>query len=166
MIRNPIDVAERVSPQLSSLIESRVNDPDAEQPITLSVVRTFLADLLPGNFKEAERLHHIDVSDSMLDEMDALIAEYGGDVLAVNFAQNSASEPLSRVIEAVVNDENRENPPTLTTVRDAMTSGLLTSLVGDGVLEDDEDDNLVAEIDALISRFGTDALAEELLRYE
>lgn len=166
MIRNPIDVAAHVSPQLSSLIESRVNDPDAEGPVTLSAVRIFLAGLLPGDFKEAERLHHIDVSDSLLDELNALIAEYGGDVLAVNFSQASASEPLSRVIEAVVNDENRENPPTLATVRDAMASGLLNSLVGDGVLEEDEDDTLLAEIDDLISRFGTDMLAEKLLHYE
>ena len=31
MIRNSIDVATRISPNLSALIESRVNDPDAEE---------------------------------------------------------------------------------------------------------------------------------------
>ncbi len=166
MIRNPIDAAARVSPQLSALIESRVNDPDAEQPITLTVVRHFIASLLPDAFKEAERLHHFDVAESVLDELDALIDEYGGDVLAVNFAKVGASEGLSRVIEAVMNDENRENPPTLATVRDAMTAGLLTRLVGEGVLDDDEDDALPAEIDALIDRFGVDALAEGFIHYE
>lgn len=39
-------------------------------------------------------------------------------------------------------------------------------LVGEGVLEEDEDDTLLAEIDALIEQFGADALAEDLIRYE
>lgn len=166
MIRNPIDAAARVSPQLSALIESRVNDPDAEQPATLAQVRSFMADLLPGPFKAAERMHHFDVAESVLDELDALIEEYGKDALAVDFSQTSASEALSRVIEAVMNDENRENPPTLAAVRQAMTSGLLTRLIGEGVLDDDEDDPLLAEIEALIERYGADALAEGYLRYE
>ena len=34
------------------------------------------------------------------------------------------------------------------------------------VLEDNEDDALLAEIEALIRRDGTDALTEEFLRYE
>ncbi|MBZ0092758.1 MAG: hypothetical protein K8F27_11145 [Sulfuricellaceae bacterium] len=166
MIRNPIDVSSHVSPQLSALIESRVNDPDAEQAVTLSEVRAFLAGLLPGPFKAAESFHRFDIDTSILDELDALIEEYGGDRLAVDFVQTGASEPLSRVIEAVVNDENREYPPTLATVRDAMASGLLTRLVGEGVLDEDEDDTLQADIDALIGRFGADALAEGFLRYE
>jgi hypothetical protein len=87
-------------------------------------------------------------------------------VLAVDFVQANASEQLSRVIEALVNDENRENPPTLGAVRDAIVAGLGTRLVGEGVLEDDEDDTLLSEIDALIEQFGADSLAEELLRYE
>ena len=57
-------------------------------------------------------------------------------------------------------------PPTLEAVKDAMTSGLLASLMGAGVLDEDEDDLLLAEIDALIDRHGADALAEEFLRYE
>ena len=166
MIRNPIDIATRVSPDLSALIESRVNDPDAEQPITLDTVRTFIADLLPAAFSETEQLHHFDIDASLLDELDALIEEFGGDALAIDFAQNIASEPLSRVIDAVVNDENRENPPTLEAVKDAIAAGLSAKLVGDGVLEEDEDDALLAEIEMLIRRYGADSLAEEFLRYE
>lgn len=166
MIRNPIDVATRVSPDLSALIESRVNDPDAEQPATLATVRAFAAGLLPVAFAETERLHHFDVSESLLDELDALIEEFGEDALAIDFVRNVASESLSRVIDAVVNDENRENPPTLEAVREAIAAGLPASLVGDGVLEEDEDDALLAEIEALIDRHGADALAEEFLRYE
>jgi len=166
MIPHPIDIASRVSPQLSALLRSRVNDPETEQPVTLPAVRRFLADLLPADFKEAEHRHHFDVSESLLDELDALIEEFGETALAVDFAQVNASESLSRAIEAVVDDENRENPPTLAAVRDALVNGLGARLVGDGVLEDDEDDTLLAEIETLIEFFGADTLAEEFLRYE
>lgn len=47
MIPNSIDIATRVSPNLAALIGSRVSDPDAEHPVTLSAVRAFLADLAP-----------------------------------------------------------------------------------------------------------------------
>lgn len=117
MIHHPIDVSTRVSPRLSEFLRSRVNDPESSQPITLGVARRFLADLLPADFREAERMHHFDVDASLLDELDALIEEYGSDALAVDFVQANASEALSRVIESLVNDENRENPPTLAAVR-------------------------------------------------
>lgn len=166
MIQNPIDIANRVSPRLSALLRSRANDPDGEQPVTLLAARRFLADLLSDDFREAERLHHFDVDISMLDELDAFIEEFGGTALAVDFVQSSASEPLSRAIESVAGDENRENPPTLSAVREAILDGLGARLVGEGVLEEDEDDTLLPEIDALIEHFGENTLAEELLRYE
>ena len=166
MTRNPIDVATRVSPSLSELIESRVNDPDAEQPITLATIRAFVTGLLPTSFIETEGLHHFGTGDSLLNELDALIDEYGKTALAIDFVQDVASEPLSRVIDVVVGDENRENLPTLGTVRDAIVSGLPASLIGDGVLEEDEDDTLLEEVDALINRYGIDSLAEQFLRYE
>ena len=166
MTQNPIDITFRVSPRLSALLRSRVNNPDCEQPVTLMAVRRFLADLLPADFKETEQLHHFDISESLLDEMDALIEEFGATALAIDFVQANASEQLSRAIEAVVDDENRENPPTLETVRDALLAGLGARLVGDGVLEEDEDDTLLEEIEALIEHFGADTLAEALLSYE
>jgi hypothetical protein len=166
MIDNLIDVADSVSPQLSTLIERCVNDSVAEQPITLVQVRTFMTDLLPDSFNEAERMHHFGVGESIIDELDSLIEEYGEDALAVDFSKITASEALSQVIEAVVNDDNRENPPTLADVRENMTTGLLSKLVGDGVLEDDEDDSLLAEIESLIARYGADVRAEEFMRNE
>lgn len=166
MTRHSIDVSSRVSPQLSALLNSRVLNPECEQPVTLIAVRRFLADLLPGDFREAERFHHFDISESLLDELDAFIEEFGGGALAVDFVQASASETLSRAIESVVNNENRENPPTLSEVREALLDGLGARLVGDGALEDDEDDTLLPEIEALIEQFGADALAEEFIRYE
>lgn len=166
MIRNSVDIATRISPSLSAVIEGRVNDPDAEQPMTLATVRNFVIGLLPTAYSETEQMHHFDISESLLDELDALIEEFDGDALAIDFVQGAASEPLSRVIDVVVNDENRENPPTLGAVREAITAGLSASLVGEGVLEEDEDDTLLAEIDALIDHHGIDSLAEQFLRYE
>lgn len=166
MTRNPIDISSRVSPRLSALLRTRINNPECEQPVTLMAVRRFMADLLPADFNEAEQLHHIDVSESLLDELDALIEEFGPSALALDFAQAYASEQLSRAMEWVINDENRENPPTLTTIRDALLAGLGARLVGDGVMDEDEDDTLLAEIEALIEHFGGDTLAEEFLRYE
>ena len=166
MIRNPIDISTRISSNLSALIESRVNDPDADEPPTLGSVRSFVAGLVPPSLSETEHLHHFDIDVSLLDELDALIEEFGETALAIDFARSDASEPLSRVIEAVVNDENREYPPTLETIKEAIISGLPARLIGDGVLEDDEDDALLAELEGLIRRHGADSLAEEFLRYE
>ncbi len=166
MIRNPIDVATRVTPRLSALIERLVNDPDAEEAPTLGTVRDFFTGLLPPSFNEAERMHHFDVSESLLDELNTLIGEFGPDAPAADFVRSTSSEPLSRVIEAVVNDENRENPPTLAAVRSAIVDGLGARLVGEGVLDEDEDDALLAEMDSLIEQYGPDALAEGFVRYE
>lgn len=166
MTHHPLDVSSRVSHRLSALLVSRANDPEIEQPVTLIAVRHFLAGLLPADFREAERMHHIDVDASLLDEMDALIEEYGEDMFAMDFVQSSASEQLSMVIESLVDDDNRENPPTLAAVKEAVVNGLGMRLVGEGALEEDEADTLLLEIEDLIEQFGEDALAEDLLRYE
>lgn len=166
MPSNPIDVASLVSPRLSALLLSRINDPETEQPVTLVMVRNFLADLLPEDFREAEQMHHVDIDPSLLDELDGLIEEFGPAALAIDFAQASASEALTCVIEALLDDDNRENMTTLGTVREALLSGVAARLVGDGALEDDEDDTLLAEVDALIEQYGADTPAEDCLYYE
>lgn len=166
MIRNPIDVATRVSPNLSALIENRINRSEPDQIITLEIVREFLTGLLSDAFTETEQLHHFDVNESLLDELNALIEEYGETAAAIDFIQKVASEPLSRVIEAAINERDPDNPSTLDMVREAMITGLTARLVGEGALEEDEDDDLIAEIDALINRYGSDALAEAFIRYE
>lgn len=166
MIRNPIDIASRVSPNLSALIENRVNRSEVGQDITLAVVRDFVTGLLTDAFTETEQLHHFDINESLLDELNALIEEFGETALAIDFVQENASESLSRVIDAVISERDQESPPTLETVKDAITSGLSASLVGAGVLDEDEDDVLLAEIEALIDRHGPDALAEAFIRYE
>lgn len=167
MIRNPIDIATYVNPELSALIEKVVNDPDTEDIPTLGNIRDFLQDLLPESLTESERLHHFDVNESLMDELNVLIEEFGEDAPAVDFIRIYASEALSRVIETVVSDENGQSkPPTLRMVRDTISSGLGASMVGEGVLDEDEDETLLMEIDSLIERYGPDAIAEEFVRYE
>lgn len=166
MIRNSIDIATRVSPNLSTLIENRLNRAELEQAITLADMRDFVTGVLTEAFSETEQLHHFDINESLLDELNALIDEFGETALAVDFVQESASEPLSRIIDTVINDKDRKHPQTLGMVREAMVSGLSASLVGAGVLDEDEDDDLLAEIEALIGRHGADALAEAFIRYE
>jgi len=166
MIRNPIDIASRTSPELSSLIETIINQLDSDEPVTLAIVRSFIEHELPAEISEGEHLHRFDTGESLVDELDELIEGFGESAAAIDFVSVFASEPLSRAIEAVVNDENRENPPTLAAVRKALTNGLAARLIGDGVLEEDEADLLMPEIEELIGRSGADALAEEFLRYE
>ncbi|HSN41548.1 MAG TPA: hypothetical protein VLT92_15285 [Burkholderiales bacterium] len=163
-IRLPIDVATRVSPELSTIIEKLVNDPDREEPPTLSEVQAAVEE---GNTGEAElELLHPQERTSVLSEIDGLVEEFGGDVLAANFIVAKASEGLSRIIETLMNDRSLRRRPTLAMVREAMAGGLTARLVGDGTLDPDEDATLLAETDALISRFGSDSLAEEFVRFE
>lgn len=166
MIRNPIDIASRVSLELTSLIETIIDQLESDEPVTLGIIRTFITYDIPEEMSEVEEMHHFDVEESLIDELDELIEEFGESAPAVDFICAFASEPLSRVIETVMNDENRENPPTLETIKEAILDGLPARLVGDGVLEDDEADGLLPEIEGMIDRFGPDALAEKYLRYE
>ena len=166
MIRNPIDIASRTSPELSSLIEAIINQFDSDEPVTLAAVRSFIEHELPAEISEDEHLHHFDTGESLVDELDGLIDQFGESAAAIDFVSVYASEPLSRAIETVANDENRENPPTLATIREALADGLAARLIGDGVLEEDEADLLMPEIEELIERFDAEALAENFLRYE
>jgi len=166
MIRNPIDIATRVSPELSGLIESIIGQLDSSEPVTLAGVRSLIAHGMPSEIGETEQMHHFDVDESISDELDELIEQFGESAAAMDFIYAFASEPLTRVMEEVLNDENRDNPPSLDDVREALLNGLGSSLVGEGVLEDDEEYMLMAEIDDLIDTYGADALAEDFLRYE
>lgn len=166
MIRNPIDIATRVSPELSGLIQGIIDQLETDEPITLQMVRTFVGRDLPEEIAEDEHLHHFDNTESLVDELDGLIDNFGESAVAEDFVYAYASEPLSRAIETVAYDENRENPATLGNVQEALADGLAGRMVGDGVLEDDEADMLAPELESLITRYGQDATAEDFLRYE
>ncbi|TAK80379.1 MAG: hypothetical protein EPO20_28885 [Betaproteobacteria bacterium] len=164
-MRLPIDIAAHVSSELSAIIDGLINDPDVEEPVTLGVVRQSVAGGLLGGMEEVEQLHS-DARHTVLAEIDALIEQCTDQAPAIDFVAAKASEPLSRVIEATMNDPNTRQRPTLGAVRDALAHGAAARLVGEGAIDPDEDQTLLAEIDGLIERFGADALAEHLLRYE
>lgn len=163
-IRLPIDVATRVSPELSDILEKLVNDPDREEPPTMEEVRAIVEE---GDASAAELgLLHPQDKTSMLSELDGLIEEFGGDVLANDFVISKASEGLSRIIETAMSDLSLHRRPTLAMVREAMAGGLTAQLVGDGTLDPDDEGTLLAEIDNLIEHFGADAMAEDFVRFE
>jgi hypothetical protein len=158
------DPADRVSPELSEILESLANFPEALDLVTIGYARAALATGDLGEAYDADRLHP-DIVRNVLTELDDLIEEYGTEAPAVDFVSVTASEGMSRVIEAVM-DTGRRDPPTLGAVREAMEHGLLARLVGEGAIEPDEDDTLPAEIQELIRRYGPDVQAERFLRYE
>lgn len=164
-MRNAVEANERVSRELSAVIEAISGDPDNDEPVTLGFVRDRIRKALAG-FAEAELIHRFGDEESLCAEADALIEEYGEDILAIDLAAVKASEDMSIVIEAVVDDTEEDVAATLATVRQAMADGLVARLVGEGLIEPDEEQTLLAEIDALIERLGEDAVAESLLRFE
>ena len=62
--------------------------------------------------------------------------------------------------------EEASRPPTLGDVIEAMDDGLVAHLVGEGVIEEDEDETLYEELEDLIDRYGEDAQAEDFIHYE
>jgi hypothetical protein len=146
-------------------MEQLAADPDREEPPTLANVRSALRHSAHAPERLDERLHPR-TSATALDELDRLIEEFGPEALAIDFIAVKASEPLSRVIEAVLGDARVRRRATLGMVRDEMIGGLTARLVGDGVIEPDEDQTLLEEIDGLIERHGPDTLAEEFIRLE
>jgi hypothetical protein len=145
-------------------MERLVNNPDREQPPTLNDVRNALFSLSVEEAHAAEM--HPQQRDSSLIELDDLVDEFGGDVLAVNFIAARASEDLSRIIEAAAGGRKLRGQVTLAAVREAMVNGLTARLAGDGVIETDQDQTLLAEIDALMERYGRDTIAETFTRFE
>lgn len=164
-MRLPIDIAAQVSRELSAVIDDLVNDPDVEEPITLGFVRRRVASRVLGEMEQVEQLHS-GAGQTVLAELDSLIERYTDKAPAIDFVTAKASEPLSRVIEAVMNDPNTPQRPTLGAVREALTRGIVARLVGDGAIDPDEDETLLPELDNLIKRFGPAALAEQFMRYE
>jgi len=161
-VKASIDVATRVSPQLSAFMEKLVNDPDREDTPTLKEVQAALLENTPA----AEVRMHPQDRTSALAEIDSIIEEYGEEMLAIDFVVVKASEGLSRIIETAMTDVTLPKNPTLAVVRHAMVNGLTARLTGEGTIDPDEDGTLLGEIDALVRRFGADAVAENFIRFE
>jgi len=165
-IRASLDVATRVSAELSAFLEKLVNDPDRDEPPTLETAQTALKESVSEAIWNEDLLHPQD-RDSLIVELNRLIEEFGPEAPAIDFLATKASEALSRVIETAMTRVPLRRRPTLEAVRNAMADGLTARLVGDGTLETDEDGGvLLAEIDELIRQFGKDAPAEMFVRFE
>ena len=161
----PIEPESRVSEELAEAMEAIVNDPDIEEPVTLALVRDKLREHLATQGIEAMR-HDFGNEESLYAEIDALIDEFGEHAFAADFTTVKAGQELSEVIESILDSSAADIAPTLETVREAMTNGWLAHLIGNGVIEADGEDSLLAEIDFLIERYGSDCLAEDVLGFE
>jgi hypothetical protein len=164
-MRMSIDVATRTSGEIGAVIETMVNDPEREEPPTLDDVRSVVRRTVSAADERDEAMHPQERA-SLLREIDDLIDEFGGEAPAVDFLAVKASEDLSRIIEVAMENPLVRHEPTLGPVRDAMSNGLIARLAGDGTIEPDQDQTLLAEIDGLVERYGPDALAEDFVRFE
>jgi len=162
----PPDIHETVSRDLSIVIEKAMEnfERQGQEAATLGHVRRAMQGGLLESLQQSE-LVRFPPERSLDSEIGGLIERWGEDALAVRFLRPRASQDLCTVIEAVMDAAADDRPPTLGAVRDAMSTGLLSALVGRGEIEDYDEQTLLEEIDALIERHGTDALAEEFLRY-
>lgn len=160
----PIDPDARVSPELSEVMSSLLSNPDVPEPVTLDTVRSALRHGVDAD--DLEEAPKIGLEETLLAELEQLIDEYGEDALAADFVSTSASDALSEFIEAVLERADDETEVVLGDVRDAVDHGLLAELEGAGLLESDDAQALVAELDALIERYGVDLPAEDLLRMD
>ena len=160
----PIDPASRVSAELSELMNVLLGNPDVPEPVLLGTVREVLQHSLADAGREADE--RIGGEETLLAELDALIEEFGDDALASDFVTVSASEALAELIEAILERSDEDEAVFLGDVRAAIDEGLLAALEDEGLLEPDEVRAIVAEVDALVDRYGTDLPAEDLLRME
>lgn len=158
-----VDIACRVSPALSEILEAQVNNPEAIQLATLGAVRAALVEGELSEVYDADRLHP-ESARSILAELDDLIEEFGEEASARDFVVIEASEELSSVIQSMI--DGASHPPTLGAVQEAMGAGLVARLVGEGAIDPDDDDTLQGEIENLIRRYGPHVPAECFLRYE
>ena len=153
------DVFENTSDAMSTIIAAVLDDEELAQPAVLADVReAILAEVktitVPLNRFSSDQWQQLH------DEIEGLIEEYGADALAVRFLKPWASESLARLIEAGLDEFGK---PTLGGLFEAAESGLLANLIGQGEIDDDEAQTVIAELNNLIDRHGADALAEDYL---
>lgn len=155
----PEDVFENTSDEMSAVIASVLDDDELDQPATLASVREAILAQVKTVTIPLNRFSS-DEWQGLRDEIDALIEEYDADALAVRFLRPWASEALQRLIEAGLDGLG---DVTLGDLFEAMETGLLAQLIGQGEIDDDEAQTVIAELQNLIDRHGADALVEDFL---
>lgn len=160
----PINIDSRVSEELSEVMDAMIANPEFDEPVTLGFVRDKLKEAIASQDREPDLRPGSE--GSLYAEAAALADEFGEDTLAEEFVAAKASESLSELIEALLDRSDEDVVPTLGDVRQAITQGLAAQLAGAGILDPEDDQPLLAEIDALIERYGAEMPAEDVLRFD
>lgn len=151
------DVYEETSEALSAIIRKVLDDRRITQPATLAHVRK---EILRGVKTETVPLNRFadDILQELHDEIDYLIEQHGEDSLAVHFMKPRASQVLTALIDAGV---DKFGDLSLAQLFDEMQNGLLAELTARGEVDADDEQTVIAELQALINAHGADAIAEE-----
>lgn len=159
----PVDIQDKGSAALHTLLEVALEVAE-DEALSLEGVRALAREGLLEELAESGRIDP-EEAPGVEGELGSLIDEYGEDALAQSFARPRASERLSAVLEAAIEEKGFERPATLGDVKAQVDAGLLADLEGRGEIDADERQGLESELDELIARYGEDALAEAHLRY-
>jgi hypothetical protein len=149
----PINGDGQTSEALAEALETIVADADDEEAVTLGAARDRLKAALAEEGRDARP--ESTNGHSVYAELQALVEEYGEDAPAREFAAMKASESLSELIEELLDHTEDE---------ESVTIGLVREAVKEAMTDPHAENVLVAELDALIERYGEDALAEDVLR--
>lgn len=148
-----INGGSRPSEELSQALQTILFDADEDEVVTLGEACERLKEMLAEEGIDAGRSG--DGGQTIYGELQALVEEYGEDTPAHEFVALKASDALSGVIEALLEQGDA----------DEVTIGLVREAVQEAVIDPDAEQALVAELDALIDRYGEDAPAEDVLPF-
>jgi hypothetical protein len=158
----PQDMPATVSRDLSVIIQAELDKEHSDEPAMLGYVLEKMYDGLVEELIEQGRLDPA-VRDEVFAEMKDLVERYGGDVLAIDFMKYRSSDNLATVIQVELDYRDSDQPPTLGTVLESITSGRVAQLVASGDIDIDDDDTVISEVQSLILQHGENAPAEEFL---
>jgi hypothetical protein len=153
----------RVSEELSEFLEAVLADAD-DEALTLRMARDKLKEALAEQGRAASR--RIGSEQTLYAELESLVEEFGEEAPAIDFIAVKASDELSELIEELLDQTEGEQGVTIGRVREAVRQGLMADLEGEGRFEPDVEQPLLAELEALIERYGADTPAEDLLRFD
>lgn len=156
------DVSGEISPELARLMRAVIDDPERTQEATIGVVLEHARGGLLDRLADRGALDPLQ-GPNVLSELEDLLDRYGAEAAADSFVRYRSSTDLATLIRTLMDERGDERPPTLGILRDAIDSGLMARLEGEGALDGDEDNILRAELDRLIQIHGPETLAEDVL---
>jgi hypothetical protein len=164
MVLEP-DTSGDISPGLSRVIIFLSSRPGITEPTTLGSVGAAIDDGLLSRLADEGKLElDPEKAEAIEREIQDLIERHGEEVLANDFVRYRAGEELSTVIRALMADRNRDNPPNLAVLLQALQDGeIVNTLVGEGEIDADRDQFLIGEAQRLIDLHGPEAPAEQVL---